>query len=80
MTFTIYLLPRKGHSNIEDEKKYADVVKDEGQSAHKVEDEEKRADRKQKEEEECPGVVGQRFVLARPSSLGFAYMNPNLIG
>ena len=30
--------------------------------------------------EECPGIMRQSFVLARPISFGFAYMNPTLIG
>ena len=30
--------------------------------------------------EECPGVLQQPFVLARPVSVGFACMTPPLIG
>ena len=30
--------------------------------------------------EECPGVLRQPFVLVRPISVGFAYMNATLIG
>ena len=48
-----------------------------------TEDEEKCADGQEngwatKGGEGCPGVLQQPFVLARPISTGFTYMNPNI--
>ena len=40
----------------------------------------KKMGRWEKGEEECPGVLQQLFLLDRPISVRFMYMNPTLIG
>ena len=55
----------EGHSNIE--------IKENAQTDKKMAGRERGG-------EECPGIMRQSFVFARPITFGFAYTNPTLIG
>ena len=54
----------EGHSNIE--------VEENAQTDKKMVGRERG--------EECPGIMRQSFVFARPITFGFAHTNPTLIG
>ena len=55
----------EGHSNIE--------VEENAQTDKKMAGRERGG-------EECPGIMRQSFVFARPITFGFAHTNPTLIG
>ena len=52
----------------------------EGHSNRKNAQTDKKMAGRERGGEECPGIMRQSFVFARPITFGFAYMNPTLIG